>query len=376
MTCRGGLELGLCSNKMADESQNMKAALSEIARQANILLQSYRHKNSLNLNSIERVLVEPSSFNSPRQPGLQSGSSSSSTTTRPSTSILAAGSSRKQSIPQALRQRFPTLASTPARSLKIPSKGKRKTSSIVHKDIILLPNPDQKAVPTHRSRISLENQGFVVHEFPIDKAWGEEKLRFEIKKIFPVLDQKASSFSFVKACYGEIVVPKIADGVSMDATRVLSIAQQSCIYLRPDRILEGETEDLMEEISDSELEKCPWDGVTAGEERPCKQLCTGSLRNEIVDLTEGQRPPTSSHQGKSEQQVILQEMFPSAPEREIKLAVEVCSSLHEAADFLAESSSVTEKENPVMKPKCTLANILLELKQKMYSSEDRKKIER
>ena len=85
--CQGSLELGytivLCSNKMAEDSQNMRAAVSEIARQAYILLQSYRREPSLNLNSIERILVEPSSFNSPRQPVLQSGSSSSSTTARP-----------------------------------------------------------------------------------------------------------------------------------------------------------------------------------------------------------------------------------------------------------------------------------------------------
>ena len=219
-------------------------------------------------------------------------------------------------------------------------------------------------MPTHRSRISLENEGFVVHEFPIDKAWGEEKLRSEIKKAFPVLDQKNSNFSYVKACYGEIVVPKIADGVSMDATRVLSIAQQACIYLQPDKILQGESEEFEDDISDSEFEKCSWD--VALEEKPNKQLCTESASAQsFVDLTKQREsiPSSSSKATREEQQMLLREMFPSRPEEDIDIAVASTLSIEEAAERLADE---------IPKKDLTIGDVLEELRKGMIVDERRK----
>ena len=48
---------------------------------------------------------------------------------------------------------------------KAPALTKKKTCNVVYKDLILLPEPDTKTVPPHRLRITLENDGFVVHEF-------------------------------------------------------------------------------------------------------------------------------------------------------------------------------------------------------------------
>ena len=48
---------------------------------------------------------------------------------------------------------------------KAPALTKKKTCNVVYKDLILLPEPDTKTVPTHRLRITLENDGLVVHEF-------------------------------------------------------------------------------------------------------------------------------------------------------------------------------------------------------------------
>ena len=71
---------------------------------------------------------------------------------------------------------------------------------------------------------TLENDGFVVHEFPIDKSWQEEEFKAEVRKVFPILVSKCANFKFAKACYGEIVSPKVADGITMNAARVLSIS--------------------------------------------------------------------------------------------------------------------------------------------------------
>lgn len=93
-----------------------------------------------------------------------------------------------------------------------------------YKDLILLPERDTKTVPTHRR--TLENDGFVVHEFPIDKSWQEEEFKVEVRKVLPILVSKCANvkLNFAKACYGEIVSPKVADGITMNAARVLSIS--------------------------------------------------------------------------------------------------------------------------------------------------------
>ena len=100
---------------------------------------------------------------------------------------------------------------------KAPALAKKKTSNVVYKDLILLSEPDTKTVPTHQSRITLENDVFVVHEFPINKSWHEEDFKAEVRKVFPILVLKCANFKFAKACYGEIVSPKVANGITMNA---------------------------------------------------------------------------------------------------------------------------------------------------------------
>ena len=91
--------------------------------------------------------------------------------------------------------------------------------TIDNKDLVLIRTPDCKTVPTHRTRITLENDGFIVHEFPVDKSWDIGKLKAEIKKVFPILQRKAANFTLVKACYGELVhltiIPRARVGYEM-----------------------------------------------------------------------------------------------------------------------------------------------------------------
>ena len=107
----------------------------------------------------------------------------------------------------------------------------------MHKDIVLLPSPDTKSVPTHQTRCRLENNGFVVHAFPVDKSLQEEDLRAQIREVFPAL--KETDFEFVKSCYGQIITPKLATGVYFSSSRVLSLAGQGSIYIRPAHDLSG-----------------------------------------------------------------------------------------------------------------------------------------
>lgn len=111
----------------------------------------------------------------------------------------------------------------------LPKKAKK---DVVHKDVVLLPSPDTKSVSTHQTRCRLENNGFVVHAFPVDKSLQEEDLRAQIREMFPPLAE--TDFEFVKSCYGQIITPKLATGVHFSASRVLGLAGQGSIYIRPE----------------------------------------------------------------------------------------------------------------------------------------------
>lgn len=199
--------------------------------------------------------------------------------------------------------------------------------NIVHKDIVLISAPDCKTVPTHRTHITLESDGFIVHQFPVDKSWDIRQLKAEMEKVFPIVQRKAANFTFVKACYGELVMPNVPDSIYMTAERVLSIVGQRSIYLLPEKILVDSTCATDDDGSDSELEKCPWE-----EEGSAVDVVS-------VDLTDQQSstggPSTSARLTKEERRMSLNEMFPSANDRCISRAVEMYDSLEEAADFLA-----------------------------------------
>ena len=83
----------------------------------------------------------------------------------------------------------------------------------------------------------MENNGFVVHAFPVDKSLQEEDLRAQIREVFPAL--KETDFEFVKSCYGQIITPKLATGVYFSSSRVLSLAGQGSIYIRPAHDISG-----------------------------------------------------------------------------------------------------------------------------------------
>lgn len=115
--------------------------------------------------------------------------------------------------------------------LKVRSLSPKKAKKdVVHKDVVLLPSPDRKSVPTHQTRCRLENNGFVVHAFPVDKSLQEEDLRTQIREMFS--PHAETDFEFVKSCYGQIITPKLATGVHFSASCVLGLAGQGSIYIR------------------------------------------------------------------------------------------------------------------------------------------------
>eukprot|EP00794_Sanderia_malayensis_P011504 gene11504-12699_t len=93
-----------------------------------------------------------------------------------------------------------------------PYKAGRKPSGTVYRDLVIIPNPNTTKVPSHGSRLKLETRGLVVHEFPISRSWDANELRNQIQKHLP---GDCCLFEYMKACYGTLVTPKLADGVQI-----------------------------------------------------------------------------------------------------------------------------------------------------------------
>ena len=93
----------------------------------------------------------------------------------------------------------------------------------------------------------------------MDKSWDIGQLKADMEKVFPILQRKPANFTFVKACYVELVMPNVPDSIFMTAERALSIVGQGSIYLLPEKILVDSTHASEDDGSDSELEKCPWE---------------------------------------------------------------------------------------------------------------------
>ena len=118
-----------------------------------------------------------------------------------STSTAASSSS----IQARLATLFPTVGSNrasrkttsrrPARSKQtIKSTKGRPSKTFVYKDLILIPSPKINKVPTHTTRLQLEERELVCHKFPFDKSWDANSLKTAILNRFP----KLLLFEYVK----------------------------------------------------------------------------------------------------------------------------------------------------------------------------------
>ena len=109
------------------------------------------------------------------------------------------------SIQNRLATLFPTVGSNragrkgasrrPARPKQtIKSTKGRPSKTLVYKDLVLIPSPKINKVPTHTTRLQLEERELVCHEFPFDKSWDANSLKAAILNRFP----KLLLFEYVK----------------------------------------------------------------------------------------------------------------------------------------------------------------------------------
>ena len=61
-------------------------------------------------------------------------------------------------------------------------RGRPGSTSIVHRDIVIIPDPDTKKVPTHAAPVSLEKNKLVLSSYPFDRSWDAATLKSNIRK--------------------------------------------------------------------------------------------------------------------------------------------------------------------------------------------------
>ena len=293
---------------MAERGENFHAALSSIAHQARTLLDNF---NDRTIAPIEQRLLH--------QNDRLGAGETSSVTSRNSENM------QRTTVSAALRRSFPTLGNKSSGTSKKPLVKKAKKCNIVYKDVVLLPSPSSKTVPTHQTRCQLENEGFVVHEFLVDKSLDEEDFKEKIKGLFSVLQDKEVDFDFVKSCYGQIVTPKIATGVKFSAARVLSISGQGSIYIRPKQDFPVSNESD-ESSAQGPLTPLPFDsfGVDGG-----------SARSSVCNSNGASAPGPSRTVSEEDKLQQLVELFPNKSTDVLCQALNDHMTVSEAALYLS-----------------------------------------
>jgi len=113
-----------------------------------------------------------------------------------SSSTNSISSSSSGSIAAELARRFPSYNARGATSKKRPStssstnsmsrgkKNGRPNKTIIHKDLVIIPNPDTNQVPSHVSKVKLEERGLIIHQLPFNKDWTHLDLKETSKANF------------------------------------------------------------------------------------------------------------------------------------------------------------------------------------------------
>ena len=323
---------------MEERSEDFREALSNIARQARSLLQNFSDSN---VQPIEQRMLDQR----PRESGILSTRTQSASQTENvnNTSIRNVEST---AVAAQLRNLFPTVGkrsfggksanSKCVKGKKPPVKKAKK--DVVHKDVVVLPSPDTKSVPTHQTRCRLENNGFVVHAFPVDKSLQEEDLRAQIRELFPPLAE--TDFEFVKSCYGQIITPKLATGVHFSASRVLGLAGQGNIYIRPECDISASLcSDTDSPPQSPDHDPCPSlllpEQVENADDSECNGLSNG------LNLSTAALSSSATNQGRLDQ---LKDMFPGKSTSILQNALTCHGSVSRAALFLSSQNLPLESD--------------------------------
>ena len=128
----------------------------------NAVEELYQRFPSLRRQSSSQELVASTST-SRRSLSSTRRTSSSTTFTTPPTSAMTRSTRRSRT------SRNPN--SRQNRSTSVNTNGSKTKTKPVLRDLVLMPDPGETAVPTHTRRVLLDSQGFVIHSFPFVRQW-------------------------------------------------------------------------------------------------------------------------------------------------------------------------------------------------------------
>ena len=139
-------------------------------------------------NAVEELYQR---FPSLRRQSSSQQSVASTSTSRRSLSSTRTSSSTTFTTPPTSAMTRPTRRS---RTLRNPNSRQNRSTSVntngsktkpVVRDLVLMPDPGETAVPKHTRRVLLDSQGFVIHSFPFVRQWDGLTLKRKIEEAFP-----------------------------------------------------------------------------------------------------------------------------------------------------------------------------------------------
>ena len=60
----------------------------------------------------------------------------------------------------------------------------RSSETNFDKDLVIIPNPNTKQVPSHVNKVKLEERGLIIYQFPFNKDWTYLDLKRTLKVNF------------------------------------------------------------------------------------------------------------------------------------------------------------------------------------------------
>ena len=174
---------------------NALQRISELERiaQHQLIAEPSRPEAANQTNATNAVEELYQRFPSLRRPSLSQPSVAASTSTsRPSLSSTRSTSSSTTCTTS--HTSAMTRSTSGTRTLRNPNSRQNRSRSVntngsktkvVLRDLVLMPDPGETAVPTHTRRVLLDSQGFVIHSFPFVRQWDGRTLKRKIEEAFP-----------------------------------------------------------------------------------------------------------------------------------------------------------------------------------------------
>eukprot|EP00794_Sanderia_malayensis_P004181 gene4181-4737_t len=215
------------------------------------------------------------------------------------------------------------------------STARRESQNIVNKTLVIIPDPTETTVPTHRRRAALCLEGLVVDEFPFDKRWDDNELLLNVMDQLP-LRLAMYGIRFVKASYGAIAPINLANGIRLSGERLLRIAGQGAVYAQvvpresdPSNATSTESNSAYanEELASSSS------SVNMGEEECEQEICSSfSMQTPSDDGVCVESAPVDPNEIARGIWSAIRPIFPNMSEEVLQKCVEGCTTAESAVD--------------------------------------------